>query len=167
MAFLKYVVSRIDRLVGFPVAYAHCDVPCGIYDPHTAQMAAHTVIRMDMLIAEAMKNGAATVEDRNKMVRCIGVKEQHAEILKHEIEVLWGDYFKPEHVKDHPELHELVWNTLKLAGKAKQGTDIKTAEDLLENVEKIAEVFWATKKVATVRVKSFYPTERTMVYPKV
>ena len=79
----------------------------------------------------------------------LAVKEQHAEIVKHEIEVLWGDYFKPDHVKDLPELHDLVWNTLKLASKAKQNTDIKTAEDLLESVEKVAEIFWKTKKVET------------------
>ena len=167
MGILRALIGKLDRTLGFPVAYAHCDIPCGIYDPHAAQVAAHTVIRMDMLIADIMKAGATSAEDRNKMVRCIEVKEQHAEILKHEITVLWGDYFKPEHAKDHPELHDLVWNTLKLASKAKQSTDIKAAEDLLESVQNVAEAFWMTKKVATVRVKSFYPTERTMVYPKV
>lgn len=168
MKILRSVISRLDKVLGFPVAYAHCDVPCGIYDPHAAQVAAHTIIRMDMLLADLIKTEmSADVEWRNKLIRYVAVKEQHAEIVKHEIEVLWGDYFKPDHVKDHPELHDLVWNTLKLASKAKQNTDIKTAEDLLESVEKVAEIFWQTKKVQTVRVKSFYPTERTIVYPKV
>lgn len=167
MKALRLVMNGIDKIVGFPVAYAHCDIPCGIYDPHAAQVAAHTIVRMDMLIAEVMTSGGTTAEDRNKIIRCVSVKEQHAEILRHEVEVLWGDYFKPDHVKDHPELHDLVWNTLKLASKAKQSTDLKAADDLLESVEKIAEIFWQTKKVQTVRVKSFYPTERTIVYPKV
>lgn len=167
MRTLNRIMNKLDKAFGFPVAYAHCDVPCGIYDPHAAQVAAHTVVRMDMLIADIMKAEAQTAEDKNKLVRCVGVKEQHAEIVKHEVEVLWGDYFKPEHAQAHPELHELVWNTLKLASKAKQSTDLKAAEDLLESVQKVAEVFWETKKVPTVRVKSFYPTERTFVYPKV
>jgi nickel superoxide dismutase len=120
-----------------------------------------------MLIADAMKSGAASAEDRNKIIRYVGVKEQHAEIVKHEVAVIWGDYMKPEHAKAHPELHELVWNTLKLAGKAKQSTNIQDAEALLESVQKFAEAFWATKNVQTTRAKSFYPTERTFVYPKV
>lgn len=168
MGFAKRILDTIDRIMPFKVAYAHCDIPCGIYDPHAMQMAAHTVIRMDMMIADATKAGPAmTPEDRNKVIRCTEVKEQHAELCKHEVAVLWGDYFKPEHAKNFPELHELVWNTLKLAGKSKQGVEIKDAENLLANTQKIAEIFWKTKNVDTVRVKSFYPTEREFVYPKV
>ncbi len=167
MDYIRRALRVMDRIIGFPVAYAHCDIPCGIYDPHAAQVAAHTVVRMDMLISDIMKNGGQTVEDRNKLVRCVSIKEQHAEIVKHEVAVIWGDYMKPEHANAHPELHELVWNTLKLAGKAKQSTDIKDAEALLESVQKFAEAFWATKNVPTTRAKSFYPTERTFVYPKV
>lgn len=165
---LRTVIRQLDGIFGFTVAYAHCDVPCGIYDPHAAQVAAHTVVRMDMLIADVTANakGAPSAEDRNKFSRYVLVKEQHAEIVKHEVQVLWSDYFKVENAPK--ELHDLVWSTLKLASKAKQSTDIKTAEDLLESVQKVAEAFWASKKVQTVRVKSFYPTEeRTIVYPKV
>ncbi len=167
MSTIRKLIERADKVLRFPTAYAHCDIPCGIYDPHAAQVAAHTVVRMDMLIADAMKSGAASAEDRNKIIRYVGVKEQHAEIVKHEVAVICGDYMKPEHAKAHPELHELVWNTLKLAGKAKQSTNIQDAEALLESVQKFAEAFWATKNVQTTRAKSFYPTERTFVYPKV
>ena len=166
MKVLRRILERIDSVVGFPVAYAHCDIPCGIYDPYAAQVAAHTVVRMDMLIADVMKSGAQSADDKNKLARCVMVKEQHAELLKHEVEVIWGDYFKPEHAAANPELHTLTWNTLKLAGKAKQSTDIKTAEELLESVEKFAEAFWRTKNIETARVKAPYPTERTMVVPK-
>ncbi|MEM3839324.1 MAG: superoxide dismutase, Ni [Candidatus Micrarchaeaceae archaeon] len=168
MALARKVMDMLDRYIGFERAHAHCDIPCGIYDPHAMQMAAHTVLRMDMLIAEAMKAGPnMTAEDRNKVIRCTEVKEQYAELCKHEVAVLWGDYFKPEHAKNFPELHELVWNTLKLAGKAKQSVDIKNAEDLLANTHKIAEIFWKTKNVQTVKAKSFYPSEHEFVYPKV
>ncbi len=161
------IISGLESAVKIDAAYAHCDIPCGIYDPHTAQVAAHTVIRMDMLIADLEKSGSMTAEERNKMVRYVTVKEQHAEICKHEIAVLWGDYFKPEHVQANPGLHELVWNTLKLASRAKQSTDIKVGEELLASVEKVAEAFWKTKNVQSARARSPYPTEREMVYPKV
>ncbi len=167
MRFAKLVLDRVDRIVPFQRAYAHCDIPCGIYDPHMAQLAAHTVIRMDMLIADAMKNGADDAEGKNKIVRYVSIKEQHAEICKHEVRVLWGDYFKPDHAKAHPELNDLVWNILKLASKAKQSTDVKAGEELLENVEKLAEIFWKTKGISTYRAKAPYPTDREMVYPKV
>ncbi len=166
MGALRRIFEVVDGFVGFSVAYAHCDIPCGIYDPYAAQVAAHTVIRMDMLIADIMKGGASSAEDKNKLARCVMVKEQHAELLKHEVEVIWGDYFKPEHAAANPELHSLTWNTLKLASKAKQSTDIKAAEDLLESVQKFAEAFWATKNVQTARFKAPYPTERTIVLPK-
>ena len=165
MEVLNNLVHRLDKVIKFPVAYAHCDIPCGIYDPYAAQVAAHTVIRMDMLIAE-IGNAPASMEDRNKIIRCVKVKEEHAEMVKHEIAVIWGDYMKPEHAAANPGLSELVWNTLKLAGKAKQSTNIKDADALLESVQKFAEAFWKTKNIQTERVKSFYPTERTIVYPK-
>ena len=167
MKTARLLLERLDSAMKFPVAYAHCDIPCGIYDPHAAQVAAHTVVRMDMLIADLVKADAASPETRNKMIRYVKTKQEHAEIVKHEVAVIWGDYMKPEHAKASPELNDLVWNTLKLAGKAKQSTDIKDAEALLESVQKFAEAFWKTKNVQTVRARSFYPTERTFVYPKV
>lgn len=167
MKTARLLLEKMDSVIRFPVAYAHCDIPCGIYDPYPAQIAAHTVVRMDMLIADLMKTAMdADDEWRNKLVRYVNVKEQHAEIVKHEVTVIWGDYMKPEHAKAIPELQDLVWTTLKSAGKAKQSTDIKDAEALLENVQKFAEAFWKTKNVQTARVKSPYPTERNIVVPK-
>ncbi len=160
------ILVALDGIMNFKVVYAHCDIPCGIYDPHAAQVAAHTVYRMDMLIAELAKSGKMEVEDRSKFVRYNLVKEQHAEICKHEISVLWGDYFKLEHAKANPGLHELVWNTLKAASKAKQSVNVADADALLENVEKVAEIFWKTKSIPTVRVKAPYPTEKELVLPR-
>ncbi len=166
-SFMNRFVGAIDRFVGFDVAYAHCDYPCGIYDPIDAQIAAHTVIRMDELIADNMKDKdhAATLEARHNLIRATEIKEKYAEVCKNEIRILWGDYFKPDHVKSHPELHELVFTTLKQASKARQTTDIKEAEVLLENVMKIAEIFWETKNIKTKKVGSPYPTRRYLVYP--
>ncbi len=160
MSFLHTIFRLIDRIKPAEIAYAHCDIPCGIYDPHLAQMAAHTVIRMVTLINEAGN-------DAHKIARLTAVKEQHAEICKHEVGIIWGDYFKPEHVEKFPELHETVWKIMKLASKAKQEVDLQVSEELLEAVNKFAEIFWKTKGAGTVRVKSFYPTEREMVHPKI
>jgi nickel superoxide dismutase len=166
MSKLHKILDVLDKAIKIETAYGHCDIPCGIYDPYAAQVAAHTVIRMDMLIADLVKSGGQTADDRNKMTRYIMIKEQHAEIVKHEIRVLWGDYFKPEHAKANPQLHTIVWDTLKAASKAKQSTNIADAEALLADVHKMAEAFWSTKNIATSKVKAPYPTEREMVLPK-
>ena len=75
------------------------------------------------------------------------MKEEHAQAVKNELNILWADYFKPEHVADHPNLHELFWNANKLAGANKQGVSSDSAKQLVEAVDQIAEIFWATKGV--------------------
>ena len=160
MSFLHSVFKAIDRVYPAEIVYAHCDIPCGIYDPHAAQMAAHTVIRMVKLLNE-------TQGDQHKIARLTKVKEEHAELCKHEIRILWGDYFKPEHVEKYPDLHELVWKVMKLGSKARQEVNLQAAEELLETVNKIAEIFWETKGMKTTRIKAtFYPTGNETVYPK-
>ncbi len=175
MRLIRRFFEAIDKILPAKIAYAHCDIPCGIYDPHLAQMAAHTVIRMNMLIGELQKEHGKNHEDHghnhmqehvHKMARYTLVKEEHAELCKKEIRILWGDYFKPEHVEKHPELHELVWKVMKQASKARQEINMQAAEDLLETVNKIAEIFWETKGIKTTRVKAPYPTERETVMPK-
>ena len=84
--------------------------------------------------------------DRNKFVRCVTVKEQHAELVKHEVQVIWSDYFKPEHLEANPDLHTKVWNVLKLAGKNKQSIDAEAAAQLEAAVKEFADIFWSTKK---------------------
>ena len=127
------------------IALAHCDIPCGIYDPADAVLAARTVARMVELIGK-IPDGSTSLADRNLFVRCVGVKEQHAEKVKHEVQVIWSDYFKPEHLVAYPDLHTKVWNLLKLAGKNKQTIDAQAAADLEAAVKEFAEIFWATKK---------------------
>jgi nickel superoxide dismutase len=127
------------------IARAHCDVPCGIYDPHEAVLAAKTVARMVELIG-GIDPASTAIADRNKFVRCVSVKEQHAEKVKREVQVIWSDYFKPEHLEKVPELHSKVWQLLKLAGKAKQSVDAEVAAQLVAATEEFAEMFWATKK---------------------
>ena len=125
--------------------YAHCDVPCGIYDPHQAELAARTVARMVELIGQ-IPVGSMELADRQKFVRCVTIKEQHAEIVKHEIQVIWSDYFKPEHIERYPDLHDRTWKILKLASKNKQNIDAAAAAELETAVKEFADIFWSTKK---------------------
>lgn len=159
-----------SKILPIHVAYAHCDIPCGIYDPHLAQLAAHTVIRMTSLINDLKASGNPPFDERKKIIhqlaRLTKVKEEHSELVKHEIRVLWGDYFKEEHLKMYPDLHNLVFKTMKLASKARQEINLDAANELLESVQKIAEIFFKTKQIQPIKVKSSYPTGLTIVLHK-
>ncbi|RMG50291.1 MAG: superoxide dismutase, Ni [Acidobacteria bacterium] len=160
------LIEKLDRRFPFERAKAHCDIPCGIYDPHHAQLAALTVIRMIDLMNELVKeHGQQDMEFHNSMARYIAVKEQHAELCKHEVRIIWGDYIKPEHVQKYPELHELTNNIMKLGSKCRQTTSRETAVELLQAVNRFAEIFWETKGIATKRAKAPYKPEEEVVYP--
>ena len=121
---------------------AHCDIPCGIYDPITAKIGAQTVLKMAVRI-EALDS----CEDVNTFSRYVAVKEEHAQAVKNELNILWSDYFKPEHLADYPNLHDLFWNANKLAGANKLGVNSDSAKGLVDAVDEIAKIFWATKGV--------------------
>jgi nickel superoxide dismutase len=133
--------------------HAHCDIPCGIYDPHLMQLAALTVVRMNQLIDGLDAAGNARANE-HALTRYTVVKEEHAEIVKREARVIFGDYFKPEHVEKHTNLRDLTWNILKTAGKARQNIDMQAAQDLLGLTQQFAEIFWDTKGVATKKQPS-------------
>ena len=135
------------KLIPTKPVFAHCDIPCGIYDPHTAQLAAKTVLKMVQKIKELDPPKADdNLNDRNSFVRMVLVKEEHAELCKKEVLILWTDYFKPEHLEKFPNLHDLVWKTTKLCSDNKKVVDEAKAQELIEAVDKIAEIFNQTKK---------------------
>ena len=144
-------------------AFAHCDIPCGIYDPHTAQLDALTVVRMNQLIKDLGK--VEDPESLAKFSRYIEVKETHAESVKNELRIIWADYFKPEHLEKYPELHDLFWKSMKSASKTRQQVSLEAAEELLESVRKISEIFWATKGTETKRQPFPSPAGGEIVYP--
>ena len=125
---------------------AHCDVPCGIYDPISAKIAAQTVLKMAVRL-EAADLETPDISVPNSVARYIAVKEEHAQGVKSELNILWSDYFKPEHLAEYPNLHELFWNANKLAGANKQGVSSSSAKEWVEAVDEIAKIFWATKGV--------------------
>lgn len=155
--------KNILGLVRPRIANAHCDIPCGIYDPHLAQVAALTVIRMNQLI-EGLKNDSP-VAYAAELGRLVKVKEEHAELAKHELRILWGDYFKPEHVQAHPDLHDKFWKAMKLASAARQKNDMKAAQDLLAATQDIATIFWKTKGANAVKAPSRQTVGGEIVLP--
>ena len=119
---------------------AHCDLPCGIYDPAQA--------KFEALSVKAIMEKYAASNDEVFKDRAIGIKDERAALVKHHLTVLWTDYFKPAHFEKYPELHELINEATKLSGAngVKGSTDVKVADQLIEKIDKVAEIFWETKK---------------------
>ena len=160
------ILSKLDKKFHFEQAQAHCDVPCGIYYPSSAQIAALTVVRMMDLMA-ALEGGETkgSTEFHNSMGRYVAVKEEHAEKAKHELRVIWGDYIKPEHLEKYPDLHALVNKIMKLGSKVRQTANRQAGLDFVEAINQFAEIFWATKGLTTKRAKAPYAPNLELVYP--
>lgn len=127
------------------IAYAHCDIPCGIYSPEAALLAAKTVWtlvrKMLDLKVPANAGPAETEAFENTVSRMVAVKEEHAQLCKKELLILWTDYFKPEHLSRFPNLHETFWKAAKLCSRNKQNVDLPAAEELQKTVGEIAQMF--------------------------
>lgn len=142
---MKNLLQKLlEMLVPIKTVYAHCDVPCGIYDPKPAQIAAKTVLAMVQKI-NALPKENPTVNDRNSFVRMVVTKEQHAELCKREVLILWTDYFKAEHLEKFPDLHGIIWKATKLCSDNKRAVDEIKAQELVLAVDKIADIFVKTK----------------------
>lgn len=143
--FSKILISFLPQAT----AYAHCDVPCGIYDPKSAQIAAATVLKMVREIEElslpAMTDQKSIIEYQNTMTRLVWTKEEHARKCKEELLILWTDYFKQEHLAIFPNLHDIFWQATKLCSKNKQTVDLELAQKLVDQVDEIASIFEKTK----------------------
>ena len=141
---LNSITRRLVRLAPIGTAHAHCDIPCGIYNPNDAVQAAQTCIRMTELLSEM---GEPTgLAEHNSFARYVAAKEEHATKAKDDILVIWTDYFKPEHLAQYPDLHEKVWNACKLGSQVKQTVDMEAAQAFKAALEEIGEIFWASKQ---------------------
>ena len=129
--------------------YAHCDGPCGVYDPASARIAGEAVLSMTKKLLDLHTpetgNDQATLAYYNTMTRYIQIKEEEAEKCKREILILWTDYFKPVHLKTFPDLHDLIWQTTKLCSSNKHEVSLEHAEELMTHLEKVHTIFWKTK----------------------
>ena len=132
------------RLAPKTVVRAHCDLPCGIYDPEQARIEAESCLRI------IEKHDAS--DDKLFRARCIHLKEERAELVKHHLDVLWHDYFKPEHLEKVPNLHDLFWNANKQVSKVKASTDLADAKKLLDLIDEVDAAWKATGGPEKTRV---------------
>jgi nickel superoxide dismutase len=132
------VLSRL--LAPKTVVHAHCDLPCGVYDPAQARIEAESIKMIIQKVGES--------SDADFRTRAVIIKEQRAELVKHHLWVLWTDYFKPPHFEKYPELHQLFNEATKLAGAsgAKGSMDADAAQQLLDKIAEIDKIFWETKQ---------------------
>ena len=149
---MNKLLRFIDKIFVPEIAYAHCDVPCGIYDPKPAQIAAAAVAKMvDKIVNPPPldeKDQASRVNFHNNMTRFVIVKEQEAQKCKNELLILWSDFFKPEHLESFPDLHDKFWKAAKLCSKNKQEVSVEAANELVAAVDEIAGVFEKAKAAA-------------------
>ncbi|HEV2361724.1 MAG TPA: superoxide dismutase, Ni [Acidimicrobiales bacterium] len=138
MRITSRLMTALDRVSAPAVAYAHCDLPCGVYDPAQARIEAESV--------KACMEKFNASEDEVFRGRAVAIKEERSELVKHHLWVLWTDYFKPEHLERFPELHDTFWKATKAAGEAKKTNDVAVATRLLDNIAEIDRIFWETKK---------------------
>jgi len=137
MALRSFISSLVSSTPALTVS-AHCDLPCDVYDPAQAKIDAQSV--------KACMEKYAASTDGDFKTRALIIKEERCEAVKHHLWVLWTDYFKPEHLAAHPDLHDLFWKATKSAGEAKKTNDVAVADRLLAEIDQIADIFWATKK---------------------
>ena len=138
--------------------HAHWDGPCGVYDPASTRVAAEAVLSMTKkLIALTPPSSTASEEwaaYSNTFSRYVAVKEEQAKETKKEILILWTDYFKPVHLETYPDLHDTIWKAAKLCSACKVNIDLAQAEELMSYVEKIHNIFWASKGRTDAFVKA-------------
>lgn len=137
MRILPTLLSLADRVRAPKEVFAHCDLPCGVYDPAQARIEAESV-------RNCMEKHNESDDPQFKQ-RAILIKEQRADLVKHHLWVLWTDYFTPEHVEAHPDLHDVFWKATKLAGEAKQTTDVAVGDELLDAIGEVDRIFKDTQ----------------------
>lgn len=152
----------LAKILPLETVYAHCDIPCGIYDPTPMQISAHSILRFTQMLLESEKEDNA-ISRQHKTIRITVAKEEHGKKIEEEIGTLEHDYFKEEHYAASPELKTAIEEAIKLSIKTRQGVDIVASQELIDKVLKISEIFYKTKGMTPVRVPSIYPTKGEIV----
>src|SRR5665213_3381380 len=135
--YYKHKEGMLMKLPFIKPVYAHCDLPCGVYDPAQAKIEAESV--------KAIQEKYSGLDEENR-IRALFIKEERAELVKHHLWVLWSDYFKPEHLEKYPDLHDKFWKATKQASECKHHLEPEEGQKLLDQIDDIAKIFWETKK---------------------
>jgi nickel superoxide dismutase len=146
---LKKVAQIVENIRPAAPAEAHCDGPCGVYDPSSARIAAEAAVSMTKKIVALetpdASNSAAMAAYLNTLSRYVAIKEEQAHLAKEELLVLWTDYFKPHHLEAYPNLHNTFWTAAKLCSAVKVEVSVVHAGELMDAIKEIHTIFWATK----------------------
>ena len=145
---LSETLTSIFNKLPAKSVHAHCDGPCGVYDPASARVAAEAVLSMTkklIALAPAGNDQASISAYNNTFSRFVAIKEEESQKAKKELLILWTDYFKPEHLATYPDLHDTFWKAAKLCSACKVNIDQTKAEELLAAVQKIHSMFWSSK----------------------
>lgn len=154
---MKKMIAWIEKRFPAEKVHAHCDAPCGVYDPAQARVTAEAVRSLTKKILDLKPEGTGPNADlayRNTLVRYITIKEAQAQETKQHLLVLWTDYFKPQHLERYPKLHETFWKAAKLCSAVKVEVNLEKADELLQSIEEIHQIFWATKERKVEFVKA-------------
>jgi nickel superoxide dismutase len=135
---ISRLLARLDHIRPPVPASAHCDLPCGVYDPAQARVEAESV--------KGCQEKYQASDDPVFRERAVQIKEERADLVKHHLWVLWTDYFKPDHLKAYPDLHDTFWKATKLAGESKKSVDPAQGQQVLDAIAEIDKIFWETKK---------------------
>jgi nickel superoxide dismutase len=163
---LYNIIAQLDKVFDFEQASAHCDIPCKIYDPMTIQLAVLSMIRMVELIDELASKSELNVEQTATLARLSAEKEKQGGIVKDEVRVIWGDYFKQPQFDKFPEIHQLTHDIMLKTSAAKQKVNMAVTLELLVLVNRFAEIFWQSKDIETFNAQCPYPPFQTVSYPK-
>ncbi|HVM21324.1 MAG TPA: superoxide dismutase, Ni [Egibacteraceae bacterium] len=144
MTLVSRLLTLVDRVAPPLEVSAHCDVPCGVYDPEQARIEAESCLK----IIEKYHDS----DDEIFRARAVGIKEARADVAKHHLYVLWSDYFKPPHVEQYPDLHDVLWQATKQCSAVKHSMDADAARKLLELIDKVDEMFKSTGGLDANRV---------------
>jgi nickel superoxide dismutase len=147
---LEKALNHLRALRAAEEAEAHCDGPCGVYDPASIRIAAEAAVSMTKKILALSPpapdaDPAAIASYINTVSRYVAIKEEQAHLAKSELLVLWTDYFKPHHLEANPEIHNIFWKAAKLCSSVKVEVSAQHADELMEAVKEIHDLFWATK----------------------
>jgi nickel superoxide dismutase len=140
MTILSRLLTLADRMSAPARVRAHCDLPCGVYDPAQARIEAESV--------KGIQEKYQASDDPVFRDRAIQIKEERADLVKHHLWVLWTDYFKPQHAEQYPDLHQRFWEATKLAGDSKKSVDPAQGQELLDAIAEIDKIFWETKQAS-------------------
>ncbi len=163
---LYRLLKRLHQHLHFSTAEAHCDIPCGIYDPMTAQLSTLSVLRFMDLISELQQKESLSLNEQAQLVRLVNEKEAHADKVKDGVRIIWGDFIKQPQIDKRPDTHELTHNIMLAASACKQNIGRDKGEHLLALVNQFAEYFWQAKGLKTYRATCPYPPAEELVYPE-